>query len=106
MTTQHFNMLTEPQHERLAILVEDCAEVIHIAQKIMRHGYESTNPTKPVKERITNRGLLEVELGQLEWIIKQMLLADDINVEYISDSKESRAEKIAPYIHHFKIRLQ
>lgn len=36
--------LTNAELERLAILMEECAEVQHIIGKIIRHGYESFNP--------------------------------------------------------------
>lgn len=42
--TDHFNNLTPAQAERLAILAEECAEVIQIVGKILRHGMESFHP--------------------------------------------------------------
>ena len=37
--SSHFNKLTPAQAERLAILIEECGEVIQAATKILRHGY-------------------------------------------------------------------
>lgn len=53
--------LTYAQAERLAVLIEDCGEIVTAATKIMRHGYESTNPDDPGAG--TNRHQLEQELG-------------------------------------------
>lgn len=39
------NNLTPAEAECLAILIEECAEVQQIACKILRHGYDSCNPT-------------------------------------------------------------
>ena len=58
-----FNGLSDAELELLAVLFEDCSEVIHIIGKIIRHGYESTDPTEPAP--ITNRILLAGELGQM-----------------------------------------
>jgi len=66
--TNHFNRLTEAEAERLAILIEECGEVTQAACKILRHGYESTNPKAitPIEEDPeTNRSALERELGDL-----------------------------------------
>lgn len=40
----HFNQLTPAQAERLAILAEECSEVIQIIGKILRHGLYSAHP--------------------------------------------------------------
>lgn len=40
----HFNKLTPAQAERLAILAEECSEVIQIIGKILRHGLYSAHP--------------------------------------------------------------
>src|SRR5579872_899269 len=36
--------LTPAQIERLALLAEECGEVMQAVSKILRHGYESRNP--------------------------------------------------------------
>ena len=47
--TEHFNKLTPAEDERLAMLAEECAEVIQIVSKIQRHGYDSWHPDDPLK---------------------------------------------------------
>lgn len=49
--TEHFNRLTPAQAERLAILSEECAEVIQIIGKILRHGMDSYHPVTGVINR-------------------------------------------------------
>lgn len=61
--SEHFNKLTPAEHERLSLLMEECAEVIAVCGKIMRHGYDSCDPTK--KNSPTNRRLLIQELGDV-----------------------------------------
>ena len=35
------------EEERIFLLMEECAEVIQICRKILRHGYEFFNPDDP-----------------------------------------------------------
>ena len=58
----HFNGLSPAEAERLAMLAEECGEVIHIVGKILRHGYDSYHPADPT---VTNRDLLGRELTDL-----------------------------------------
>jgi NTP pyrophosphatase (non-canonical NTP hydrolase) len=59
---EHFNKLTPAEAERLAMLAEECGEVIQIVGKILRHGYDCYHPEDPTK---TNRQLLGRELTDL-----------------------------------------
>lgn len=49
--SEHYNELTPAQAERLAILAEECAEVIQIIGKILRHGLDSFHPATGVVNR-------------------------------------------------------
>ena len=93
-----FNKLTEAEVERLVLLIEDCAEVQHIASKILRHGYESTDPTK--NDSPTNRKLLEGELGDLEWSINFMKRVDDVFALQIIEHRARREFEVGKYLHH------
>lgn len=65
----HFNGLTPAEAERLAMLAEECGEVIQIVGKILRHGYESFHPVNP---RVTNRQLLVRELRDVNAVLQAM----------------------------------
>lgn len=69
MMTNHFNNLTPAEAERLAMLAEECAEVIQIIGKIQRHGYDSYHPNDP---RTTNRDLLAKELADVDSVKREM----------------------------------
>jgi hypothetical protein len=58
-------MKFENENKNLIILMEECAEVIHVCSKIMRFGIDDTNP----QLQVTNRKHLEVELGGVLAII-------------------------------------
>jgi NTP pyrophosphatase (non-canonical NTP hydrolase) len=96
--TTHFNKLTPAQAERLAILAEECGEIIQVVGKILRHGYDSHNPYAPVK--VTNRELLERELGDV--LVAFGLLADrkDISSEVVSKRCDIKEERIKEFLHH------
>lgn len=99
--TTHFNGLSEAEQERLAILIEECGEVIQAGCKILRHGYETTNPhkkTSPINE--TNREALERELGDLFHAVHRLKDAADVNGEKIGARAFSKPAHIAPYLHH------
>ena len=93
------NELTAAEIERLALLAEECGEVIQAVGKILRHGYESTHPDGGA----TNRELLEEELGDLRHAQDRMTLAKDVNVRAIEEAKQEKAERITAYLHHQQI---
>ena len=74
------NPMTPAQAERLTMLAEECAEVIHAATKILRHGYDNHHPDR---EGWTNRQQLEHELQNIGAVLAGMLLADDISIDTI-----------------------
>lgn len=57
------NNPTEKEKEILDLLQEECAEVIQIASKIKRFGWESHHPEDVL--RITNRDHLEREIADV-----------------------------------------
>lgn len=71
---QHFNKLTPAEAERLAMLAEECGEVIQIVGKILRHGYDNRHPDGGP----TNRDLLDVELLDVGTLMNRMCQEGDI----------------------------
>lgn len=98
----HFNKLTPAEHERLAILSEELGEAQQAIGKILRHGYESCDPTFTSEDERapTNRENLEKELGDVVFAIN--MLGDDIYQPAVGRRVLSKAEKIKPYLHHQK----
>lgn len=92
-----FNNLTPAQHERLAMLFEECAEVIQIIGKIMRHGYNSYHPDD--KTHSTNRCLLAKELRDVHGVLKAMQREELKDFE-LQDVTGSAWEKKLRYAHH------
>lgn len=95
--------LTPAEIERLAILSEECGEVVMAIGKILRHGYDSKNPdimNDPDKKYIDNRFDLHKEIGDVELAVKRMIEAGDIRRVSIEDHKSYKIQK--PQYLHFQ----
>jgi len=95
--TNHFNGLTEAEAERLALLIEECAEVQKAATKILRHGYDSDNRGQ-LKE--TNRAALTREMGDLMHASERLMYAGDVRGEDAAAHADRKAEEIHSWLHH------
>jgi hypothetical protein len=98
VATNHFNRLTEAEQERLAILIEEAGEIVQSGCKILRHGYESTNPVTGAEE--TNREALQREIGDLGHAVRRMIDEADLDSVIIEERTLSKPERIRPYLHH------
>jgi len=101
---KHFNNLTPAQAERLAILAEECGEVIQAVNKILRHGYDSKHPTAILAR--TNRQDLELEVGDLELALELMYTGRDLCRDSVSQAYLEKGNRLGQYLHHNKCILQ
>lgn len=100
MEQKFSNKLTPAELERLALLAEECSEVIQIINKIIRHGYESYNPFD--KNKTENRLLLAREIAHVYYAI-DLVEGCDVSSVAIQTEMAEKAEKIQKYLHHNKI---
>jgi len=91
-----FNGLTPAQAERLALLAEECGEVIQAIGKVLRHGYESTHPDGGP----TNRENLERECGDLRYAVMLMAISGDLKEAAISRSSVEKFKSVQRFLHH------
>lgn len=98
---ENFNKLTPAETERLALLAEECGEVVQIIGKILRHGYESTNPV--TGDGITNRYKLERELGDIMFGIYLGVNNKDVSLERILNYVDNKRKTILQWLHHTKV---
>jgi len=96
MSEQHFNKLTPGQAERLAILAEECGEVVQIIGKILRHGLESYHPDGGP----SNRLLLEKELGDIMTASVMLEMSGDLDHDRIFAAASDKAGRVLRYTHH------
>lgn len=93
-----FNQLTPAEAERLAMLAEECGEVIQIVGKILRHGYNSCHPNDLTT---TNRRLLEKEVMDVFAVHLAMIRVGDIRSPgYLEPSAETAWERKLRFTHH------
>lgn len=86
--------LSAAEAERLAMLIEECAEVSQIACKVLRHGYENHHPDDPTT---TNRDLLTSEMADLIAVYELM----DVDFARIdAAAQEAAFDRKMRYAHH------
>jgi len=91
----NFNKLTPDETELLALLAEECGEVIQAVGKILRHGFDSNWNGGP-----TNRRSLEDEIGDVYLIAGMLCNAEFVNVSHIMQRVITKPEKLNKYLHH------
>lgn len=96
--THHANRLNDAEAERLALLAEEMGEAIHAICKILRHGYESTNPMTP--KGPTNRDWLEKEIAHVYVAARLMFDAGDIRRVACAVHEGAKSEELHRYLHH------
>ena len=87
---------TDAELERLAMLAEECGEVVQMVGKIILHGYKSYHPNDP---STPNRILLSEEVGDIEAVLSMMRENNDIPLLPSRDilAKKERKMKYAHY---------
>lgn len=96
----NFNGLTEAEAERLALLAEECGEVVMAIGKILRHGYESVNPLSRATQPRTNREALTLEAGDLLAAIDLLLMARDLEGQEVGAARDDKLQRVARWLHH------
>lgn len=102
-----FNGLTPAQAERLAMLAEECGEVVLAIGKILRHGYDSCHPDRLVPRR-TNRDDLLGEMADVLAVLGGIVDAGDLDASCRQDTLgmfdeaalDARWRRKLRYTHH------
>jgi hypothetical protein len=100
MSEGQFNELSPAEAERLFVLCEELGEAQQAIGKILRHGYESYNPTVPEGERISNRLALALELGDINYAVNELAFFGDVSAGEIVSQANRKSKKIEKYLHH------
>lgn len=92
--------LSEAQRERLALLIEECAEVQQAATKVLRHGFHSVNPHSTEALPPTNTDSLERELGHLRFAIDLLLGNGDVRWQQVDNATATKRASVSRWLHH------
>lgn len=95
--SEHINKLTNAELERLSVLAEECGELIQAINKIIRHGYDSYDPTR---DHCGNRIDLSYEAADVTQAIKMINKAGDTNYPSFERRLEERPNKLKRYLHY------
>lgn len=91
--------LTDAEAERLAMLAEECGEVVQLIGKILRHGYTSYHPDDV--NMTTNWTLLNKELIDIGAVVHGMITAGDYDEEdFDLDLQKKIWEKKLKWTHY------
>ena len=86
--------ISEDERKRLVVLSEECAEIIQIAAKIQRFGFESYHPDDPAK---TNRALLEGEIADALAVIGLLISNGNIDSTSVEGGIRPKVQKLKRY---------
>ncbi len=91
--------LNDAEAERLAMLAEECGEVVQLIGKILRHGYTSYHPDDV--DMNTNWTLLKRELNDIGAVVHGMITAGDYEEEdFTLEVQEKIWNKKLKWTHH------
>jgi len=94
----NYKTLTMAERERLAILAEECAEVIKVCSKIQRHGFRPIVGCCGIT--YNNRSDLECELGDVREAMQRMVKAGDISESKIRKQARVKAKTRKQFLHY------
>lgn len=95
--SEHFNKLTPAEAERLAMLAEECAEVIVEINKALRHGFYSYHPDQP---HLMNHIRIAKELVDVEAVVNMMFEAGDLSYARTGSRVAEAMQKKLRFAHH------
>lgn len=97
--SEHFNGLTPEQAEALALLAEECGEVIQIIGKILRHGLYSRHPDGGAD----NQELLETECGDMEAAVHICRTQGIVHPSHVATARNDKLQRVGRFLHHVKV---
>lgn len=97
MNGEHFNKLTPTEAELLALLAEECGEVVQAIGKILRHGLDSWHPDSGMN----NRSTLEREMGDVRAAMILLCEAGLTAKDQVHRCADSKLERVGRYLHHW-----
>lgn len=95
---KNVNKLSNVELERIGIIVEELGETCQVLGKIIRHGLESKNPI--IENSLTNRQLLEKEIGDVYNAVDMMAEENMVSKEKILKNADIKSASIEMWLHY------
>jgi NTP pyrophosphatase (non-canonical NTP hydrolase) len=95
----HFNGLSPEHAESLALLAEECAEVIQIITKIQRHGMYSHHPVSNEQNWTT----LQKEMGDVLAAARIAETYKLLDWSRVITARDRKLAKVGQYLHHAEV---
>lgn len=96
MSEKVFPDMTPAQRERLALLAEECGELVQDVCKALRHGWDSHHPDTGNG----NKTKLTEEAAHVLVAIALMVECGDIDPEWLYTEVERKIGRVWLYLHH------
>jgi len=97
---KHINNLSPGELERIALLTEECGEVLQEIGKVLRYGYEGSHPKYGEKN---SRERLQQEIADVLVIITLMIKENDININELAKCMKFKRNKINRALRYNKV---
>jgi len=96
----HFSRLDPHEHEMLAHLLDEIAEVAQEVAKIQIHGLDSSHPSTP---QVTNRHRLATEIGEVQAAIDMLVQLGMVDPATIQRGRDEKFRRVGRWLHHVTI---
>jgi NTP pyrophosphatase (non-canonical NTP hydrolase) len=90
--------LTPHESELLVILMEECAEVIQAAAKLIRFGKENVPIPDNPDLTVSNSEILGMEIGDLYEMVEQLMDRKIITQRSIDDGMERKSQRLHQFM--------
>lgn len=88
--------VSNAEAERLIHLAEEASEVVHACMKVLRHGWDD----RRWGSSLSNRQELALEVGNLQFLLQQMLAAQDIDPDWVESGALVKKRNWNGYTYH------
>lgn len=92
MEQNNTHHLSNAQIERLALLAEECGELVQAIGKVLRHGYLSTG--------YSNREDLEREMGDVIAAMSMLYKTNDVDMDRVERRIKEKMVTVKTYLHY------
>ena len=80
------------------ITMEECAEVTQAIAKVFRFGLNQKHP----ETNLTNRDALAIEIGQLLYMLKELMIDWKLDVQTVNTAYEEKSHALFKWSKYFK----